>query len=250
MRSISSAAIIHRLKSIFARYGYPYTLISDNGKQLASKEIHEWTSRCGIKLVHVTLYWPQANGEVERQNRNLLKRLKIAQLEKKDWKQEILDYFLMYRSTSQASIGVSPAELMFGRKLKTKMPELRGTTNLDKAIRDRDAWRKLKSKERYDSQNKAKENNLKPSDTILLKVVKQDKLSPEYENIKYKVTDRSSDNVTIKNSDGKTFKRNVAHVKKFNSRKLRESDNDVEIISEQNVKVETESELQDNSDVD
>lgn len=56
----------------------------------------------------------------------------------------------MYRSTPQASIGVSP-ELMFGRKLKTKMPELRGTTNLDEAIRDRDAWRKLKSKERYDS---------------------------------------------------------------------------------------------------
>lgn len=139
---------------------------------------------------------------------------------------------------------------MFGRKLKTKMLELRGITNLDEAIRDRDAWRKLKSKERYDSRNKAKENDLKPSDTVLLKAVKQDKLSPEYENIKYKVTDRSGDNVTIKNADGKTFKQNVAHVKKFNSRKLRESDNDVEIISEQNVKVKTESELQDNSDVD
>lgn len=76
--------------------------------------MHKWMARCGIKLVHMAPYWPQANGEIERQNRSLLKRLKIAQLEKKDWKQEILDYLLMYRLSSQASTGVSPAELMFG----------------------------------------------------------------------------------------------------------------------------------------
>lgn len=114
MQSITSAAIIVRLKHIFARYGYPYTLISDNGKQLTSEEMQEWMIGCSIKLVHVAPYWPQANGEVERQNRSLLKRLKIAQLEKKDWKQKILNCLLMYHSSLHASTGVSPAELMFG----------------------------------------------------------------------------------------------------------------------------------------
>lgn len=123
------------------------------------------------------------------------------------------------------------------------MPELRKTRNLDEAIRDRDAWRKLKNKERYDLRNNAKESELKLGDTVLLKAVKYDKLSPEYESVKYEVTDRSGNNVTIKNTGGKTFKRNVAHVKKFNHRGPSEPD-DIEIISEQNVKVKTESESQ------
>ncbi|XP_024891451.1 uncharacterized protein K02A2.6-like [Temnothorax curvispinosus] len=248
MQSITSTAIIDRLKHIFARYGYPNRLISDNGKQLVNEEMREYTSRCGIKLVHVAPHWPQANGEIERQNRSLLKRIKITQLERKDWKQEILDYLLMYRSSPQASTGVSPAELMFGRKIKTKMPELRGIrNNLDEAIRDRDAWKKLKSKERYDLRNNAKESELKLGDTVLLKTIKRDKLSPEYESVKYEVVDLAGDNVKIKNADEKMFKRNVAHVKKFNRAGPSESDEDVKIISEQNVKVKTESESQDDS---
>lgn len=134
----------------------------------------------------------------------------------------------MYRLSPQASTGVSPAELMFGRKLKIKILELREIRNLE-VFRNRDAWRKFKSKERYDFQNKTKKSELKLDDTVLLKAIKRDKLSPEYESVKYKVTDRSGNNVTIKDADGK---RNVAHVKKCSHRKPSESDEDVEIISE------------------
>ena len=70
----------------------------------------------------MTPLWPQANGEVERQNRSLLKRIKIAQIEKKDWKKEIESFLMMYGTTPHHTTGVSPAELMFRRKLRTRIP--------------------------------------------------------------------------------------------------------------------------------
>ena len=72
-----------------------------------------------------TPFKPQANGEVERQNLSLLKVIKIAQVEKKDWKREMLKFLLAYRSTPHSMTGVSPAELLFRRKTQTKLPELR-----------------------------------------------------------------------------------------------------------------------------
>lgn len=107
------------------------------------------------------------------------------------------------------------------------MPELWETRNLDEVIRDRDACKNLK--EQYDFKNNAKESELKIGDTILLKAIKFDKLSLEYDSVRYEVMDRCGDNVTVRNANGKTFKRNVAHVKKFNRVELNESDEDVEI---------------------
>jgi len=60
---------------------------------------------------------PQANGEVERQNQPLLKRIQIAHAEKKDWKKELNTYLAAYRSLPHPTTGVSPAELLFGRKI-------------------------------------------------------------------------------------------------------------------------------------
>ncbi len=72
-----------------------------------------------------TPLWPQANGELERQNKSLQKRMRIAQAEGKEWKKELRKYLVAYRSAPHTTAGVSPAELLFGRKMCTKLPELR-----------------------------------------------------------------------------------------------------------------------------
>ena len=52
----------------------------------------------------------------------------------------------MYRATPQSTTGVNPAELPFGRKLRTKLPEL-GNTNIKYfEVRDRDGELKEKGK--------------------------------------------------------------------------------------------------------
>ena len=58
-------------------------ITSDNEPQFQSKEFEKYLVDNGILHRKVTPPWNQANGEVERQNRSLLKGMSIAQAEGK-----------------------------------------------------------------------------------------------------------------------------------------------------------------------
>jgi transposase InsO family protein len=81
--------VIKALEPIFARYGYPSSIKTDNGPQFVSEPFETYLKQNGIGHRKTTPYWPQANGEVERQNRSLLKAMKIAKSQGNDWRQEI-----------------------------------------------------------------------------------------------------------------------------------------------------------------
>ena len=67
----------------------PLSMTSDNGPQFCSDVFERYLEDCSIGHRKTTPLWPQANGEVERQNRSLLKRMRIAQAEGKEWKKEV-----------------------------------------------------------------------------------------------------------------------------------------------------------------
>ena len=115
-KSTTTSKVIERLDEIFSRHGVPESLTSDNGPQFISTEFKVCMDYQGIQHRKVTAKWSQANGEVERQNRSLLKRIQIAQAERKDWKKELNVYLAYYSSLPHPTTGVSPAELLFGRK--------------------------------------------------------------------------------------------------------------------------------------
>ena len=98
MEKVTSVKIIACFEKMFATHGIPISITCGNGPQFKSSEFKECLRVSGIKLHNVTPLWPQANGEVERQNRTLLKRIKIAQAEGKNWRSEIYSFLLMYRS--------------------------------------------------------------------------------------------------------------------------------------------------------
>ena len=131
--STTSEVIIKCLEKQFSRYGVPRTLRTDNGANLVSVEMDGYLDEMGIRRRLTTPLWPRANGEVERQNRSLLKAMRAAQAEKKNWKSELNKYLLAYRSTPHSITGKSPAELLYGRKLSTKLPELAGFDDYDEA---------------------------------------------------------------------------------------------------------------------
>ena len=85
--------------------------MTDNGPQFISSEFEDFMEQEDIEHRRVTPLWPQANGEVERQNRSILKRLKIAQIEKRNWRDELSDYLTMYRTTPHSTTGISPSEM-------------------------------------------------------------------------------------------------------------------------------------------
>ena len=75
---------VDSLKKMFATHGLPYTVTSDNGSHFLAEIFETFFKDNGTKHRKTTPLWPQANGEIERQNRSLLKRMQIAQVEGKD----------------------------------------------------------------------------------------------------------------------------------------------------------------------
>ena len=88
MRSTVASKVISSREEIFARHGLPESLTSDNGPEFVATEFAEYVEQQGIRHHRVTAKWPQANGQVERQNTSILKRLQIAHAKKKDWKKK------------------------------------------------------------------------------------------------------------------------------------------------------------------
>ena len=83
VHSTNSDRIIKCLDSHFARYGVPKTLRTDNGANLVSREMEKYLSEMGVKHKLTTPLWPRANGEVEGQNRSLLKAMRAAHAERR-----------------------------------------------------------------------------------------------------------------------------------------------------------------------
>ena len=74
--SITSEATIIKPCDMFARYGIPQQLVSDNGTQFTSEEFYKLTKANGIKHRPVAPYHPRSNGEVERFSKHLSNFLK------------------------------------------------------------------------------------------------------------------------------------------------------------------------------
>ena len=163
----------------------------------------------GSRHHRVTAKWPQANGEVERQNSSLLKRLQIAHAEKRDWKKELNVYLAAYRSLPHSTNGVIPAELLFGRKIRTKLPEL-SDVHVEQEVRDRDNEQKSKSKAYADMQRNARYSEVLPGDQVLVQQERENKLTT-----RYTVVNKHGNSLIVQSPGGAQYSRNTSYVKKL-----------------------------------
>ena len=212
-KSTISEKIVSMLSTIFVTHGLPVSLRTDNGPQFTSEHFTKYLEENGIEHRRTTPSWPQANGEIERQNRSILKRLRIAQTEGRNWKSEIDNFLVMYRRTPRSTTGVSPAELLFRRRIRTKLTHLQEFSIEDEA-RDLDNDRKGKAKVYADCQRKARESEIREGDKVLLRQKKENKLSTPYKQSPFTVIEKNGSNVLVV-ADGVQYRRNVTHVKKY-----------------------------------
>lgn len=219
MTKIDSNETIQRLQIIFARFGFPLSITADNGRQFVSQEFRQYCATNNITLKNTTPYCPEQNGLVERQNRSILKALRICHSQKRDWREELLKYLLMYRSSPHSTLLKSPAELMFNRKMRDKLPCLEPVHHQDEELRDLDRENKRKMKEYADDRRRAVPNDIQVGDMVILKrQVKTNKLDTTFEPEAFRVTKRNGSEITAENlKTGTTYKRNVAHVKRVPS---------------------------------
>jgi len=124
-----------------------------------------------------------------------------------------LKYLLACRSTPHPTTGVSPAELLHGRRIRTKMPEFEsieeegkrpGTT--DQQARDKDTEYKQRS---ADGANKrAVESDVSEGDKVLLMRQKENKLSATYDPEPYSVVSKIGDLLVIERCFSESVIRN------------------------------------------
>ena len=109
MKTTSSSAVTMAIKSVFARYGVPEVVMSDNGPQDKAKEFSDFAKDWEFEHITSSPYYPQSNSMAE----NAVKAMKS--IVKKS--QDIYKALLAYR-TKPLQHGYSPAAIMMGRNLK------------------------------------------------------------------------------------------------------------------------------------
>ena len=117
LTSTTSASVVTALKAAFSRYGIPSTMVSDNGPQYASHEMKQFAESYGFTHVTSSPHYPQSNGLAERAVKTAKKLLEQSP--------DPYLALLSYRATPLPWCGLSPAELLMGRRVRTDVPQVK-----------------------------------------------------------------------------------------------------------------------------
>ncbi|KAM7298704.1 uncharacterized protein ISCGN_019278 [Ixodes scapularis] len=125
LKEVNSTNVVDALLSIFSRVGFPLEIQCDNGSVFTSALTTTFLEKCGIKLIHSSICHPQSNS-VERMHGALKRVLRALCFEHQtDWEACIPATMFALRSAPHESTGFSPAELVYGRTLRSPLRLLR-----------------------------------------------------------------------------------------------------------------------------
>ena len=212
VNSTSSGAVLPHIDRIFATHGFPETVKTDGGPPFNGHEYKRYMQWAGIKATIVSPEDPEANGLAENFMKSIKKVCHTSRIEGKCFKQEIFKFLRQYRSTNHSSTGKAPAELLFGRKIRTKLPELVVPTPHNTETRERHDTAKQKQKLYKDNKSYVKPHNINVGDRVLI-LQKESKLNSRYDPLPYKVTLVQGTQITavrgeqIRRRDAKMFKK-------------------------------------------
>ena len=139
MNQSTSAATIEKLRQTFATHGLPEILVSDNGTCFTSALFKTFLKNNGIRHLCSAPYHPSTNGLAERAVQVLkrgLKKITGGTVETR-----VSRLLAAYRVTPHSTTGISPAGLMFNRKIRTRF-EL-AKPSVEHHVRSRQEQQKL-----------------------------------------------------------------------------------------------------------
>jgi len=155
----------------------------------------------------------------ESEVRTIAKAIRAATMNVKNVKTELNTFLELYRNTPHSTTNKTPAECIFGRRLRTRLPHVNeqspASTRLDAQLRETDTAAKQRMKQHNDSRNRARERQLAAGDTVLVRQTRRNKLSNYYEPQPYVITDICGSMVTAQRViDSQTTTRNISFFKR------------------------------------
>ena len=141
VHSTSAEATIQQLRSLFAVHGVPEQLVSDNGTSFTSNEFSKFTQANGLKHIFTSPYHPASNGLAERAVQSF--KHAVSKLSG-SMENRILHFLFKYLITPQTTTGLSPSELLIGRRLRSHLDLLHPDFSR-KALKSQDKSSEAKS---------------------------------------------------------------------------------------------------------
>ena len=115
----------------FRHFGFPRSLMSDQGKEFINELLKDLCTYLGIKKLRTTPYHPQSNGAVERTHQTLRRMIgKLEMKKRRDWPEHLSSVTLAYNATRSQITGYSPYFLMLGRRPRLPIDLLFPTSRL------------------------------------------------------------------------------------------------------------------------
>ncbi|KAG5666318.1 hypothetical protein PVAND_017817 [Polypedilum vanderplanki] len=135
-----------------------------------------------------------------------------------NWRENLAKGVQFYNNErTHSSTNTSPAELMFGRRLRASLPILSTDQLLiDDDVREIDTVNKHLGKEAADKRRQAKESEIEVGDTVFMRARNTDKLAARF-NVEEpcKIVKKTGATVVIETKDGDEYRRNITAVKKI-----------------------------------
>ena len=222
----SLKAIREPLIKYFSIFGTSFILRTDRGPPFGSKEFEDFANEQGFKHDPVTPRSPIANSEVERVMATVGIAYARAQiLNPGRWKEEIINAIKAKRATPHPALGMSPYEVVFGRKMRPAnigfIPEIHTNDNNTnpneryETVADRLYLSKKARAEKFSKQKFVHPHDFRVGDTTWF-LSEKGRKGKHYEPDLYQITHVKGNQITAMNKRTKKIKiRHSTHFKLY-----------------------------------
>lgn len=235
----TTTEIISKLKKIFSTHGIPLTFMSDN-MPFNSYEFKEFARAWNFNLVTSSPLYPQSNGLAEKGVGIAKKLLKKSAETNTDFDIVLLGY----RNYPLKGTKCSPAEILFSRKLRTKLPitksQLKPKVQTD--IKTKLQQNQQKQKYYYDRQA-VERPQLNTGDTALLR----NPINNTWRKVIVESKCKTPRSYIVKDKYGNQYRRNSSFLRKCKDSFIMDYD-DLNMFNENNVEKTNNTAI--NNDVD
>ena len=121
MSSITATATIRTFHFLCATHGLPEETISDNSPQFVAQEMKDFLKSNGIRQCLSSPYNPASSGEAKRAVRTFKEAMTMLENEPGPLAEKLARFVLGYRTTPNRATSYTPAEILMGRRIRTRL---------------------------------------------------------------------------------------------------------------------------------